>query len=49
MFYVCHSGEAATDDERGVLAALCLAKMCDRGLGVQKDEAKMLAWLMWSA
>jgi TPR repeat protein len=29
------------------LAALCLAKMFDRGLGVERNKAKMFAWLMW--
>ena len=28
-------------------AALCLAKMYDRGLGVEEDKAKMFAWLLW--
>jgi len=30
-----------------LLSALCLAKMHDRGLGVERSEAKMFAWLMW--
>ena len=30
-------------------AALCLAKMYDRGLGVEEDKAKMFSWLMWGA
>ena len=30
-----------------LLAALCLAKMYDRGLGVEKREAMMFSWLMW--
>jgi TPR repeat protein len=29
------------------LAALCLAKMYDKGLARDKDEAKALAWLRW--
>ena len=30
------------------MASLCLAKMYDRGLGVEKDQAAMLAWLAWA-
>lgn len=30
-----------------MLAALCLAKVHDRGLGVRTDKARMYAWLMW--
>ena len=30
-----------------LLAALCLAKMHDRGLGVEQNKAKMFAWLLW--
>jgi len=30
-----------------LLAALCLAKMYDRGLGVEQDSTRMFAWLMW--
>lgn len=30
-----------------MLAALCLAKMYDRGLGVKADKASMFAWLLW--
>jgi TPR repeat protein len=30
-----------------LLASLCLAKMHDRGLGVEQSKAKMFAWLMW--
>ena len=30
-----------------LLAALCLAKMFDRGLGVESCKVKMLAWLLW--
>jgi hypothetical protein len=30
-----------------LLAALCLAKMYDRGLGVELNKAKMFAWLLW--
>ena len=30
-----------------LLCALCLAKMFDRGLGVEESKAKMFAWLMW--
>ena len=29
------------------LAALCLARMYERGLGVDKNEARMFAWLSW--
>jgi len=29
------------------LAAFCLAKMYDRGLGVEKNKARMYAWLRW--
>lgn len=30
-----------------LLASLCLAKMYDRGLGVEQDSTRMFAWLMW--
>lgn len=30
------------------IASLCLAKMYDRGLGVEKDQAAMFAWLLWA-
>jgi hypothetical protein len=30
-----------------LVAALCLAKMFDRGLGVERDRARMFAWLLW--
>lgn len=30
-----------------MLAALCLAKMYDRGLGVEKNPATMYLWLLW--
>jgi TPR repeat protein len=30
-----------------LLAALCLAKMYDRGLGVERDKARMFSWLLW--
>jgi hypothetical protein len=37
------------DDALGgsMRAALCLAKVYDRGLGVGIDKARMYAWLMW--
>jgi len=31
-----------------VMAALCLAKMYDRGLAVKKDPAQVYAWLNWA-
>ncbi|WP_343618669.1 tetratricopeptide repeat protein [Ralstonia sp.] len=31
-----------------VIASLCLAKMHDRGLGVEKDPAQVHAWLRWA-
>ncbi|WP_434661521.1 tetratricopeptide repeat protein [Paraburkholderia sp. A3BS-1L] len=31
-----------------VVAALCLAKMFHRGLGVEKDSVLVLAWLEWA-
>ena len=30
------------------IASLCLAKMYDRGLGVEKEQATMFAWLLWA-
>lgn len=30
-----------------LLASLCLAKMFDRGLGVEADKVKEFAWLLW--
>lgn len=30
------------------IASLCLAKMYDRGLGVEKDQTSMFAWLLWA-
>jgi TPR repeat protein len=38
--------ELETDALRGsMLAALCLAKICDRGLGAEVDKPAMYAWL----
>lgn len=30
------------------IASLCLAKVYDRGLAVEKDQATMFAWLLWA-
>jgi TPR repeat protein len=30
-----------------LVAALCLAKMFDRGLGIETSKARMFAWLLW--
>ena len=43
-----HCADIADDALDGsMLAALCLAKVFDRGLGVEPDKARMYAWLMW--
>jgi hypothetical protein len=43
-----HLADIADDALGGsMLAALCLAKVYDRGLGIGADKARMYAWLMW--
>ena len=42
-----HDQIEADAKDGSVLSALCLAKMYDRGLGVERSAAEMFMWLMW--